>query len=281
MVLHAPAIGPLYGGVVAGLLHVVLGPDHLCTIATLSACQGAEAFGFGVRWAGGHITGLILVAVLLAALNAKCSSAAVQAYEHYADYVMGMLLFACGAYFLLSSEKYFDDEWNPKRSTCACHSHGSQKAAEEDEHAPLQPKGEEDHVPISDAGLRRVSSALMGFAQGIACPAGIVGMAFLREYVRSIWQVALFATVFFVVTSLAMGSLAMVYGMLTERFFSSKGLARFAYCASCLLSMTLGLAWLLLTATDCLNVYFGHAGVIHDGHGHHHAVKALFLAAPR
>lgn len=299
-------LGPLCGGIVAGVLHTVLGPDHLCTIATLSACQGAEAFGFGVRWAGGHLAGLALVAVVLAVLDNRCSSATMQAYEHYADYVIGLLLVAFGGYFLVSSGRYFDAEWNPKRATCACHS-ADAESGHEDENAFLLPKGQEaahaagphgaqgsgeeeahghsHHAGGQDAGFRRTGSVLMGFVQGIACPGGIVGLAFLRQYARSVWQLFLFAIIFFMVASLAMGGMAMAYGMLTQRCFSSKTLARTVYGASCCLSIMLGLTWVFLTATDRLDLYFGHSEMHHGWHDHNDAMKMdpktmLLLAAP-
>mmetsp|Transcript_92593 Transcript_92593/g.245962 ORF Transcript_92593/g.245962 Transcript_92593/m.245962 type:complete len:303 (-) Transcript_92593:73-981(-) len=298
--LHAPMLGPLAGGVIAGVLHTVLGPDHLCTIATLSACQGPEAFGFGVRWAGGHLAGLGLVAFVLAVLSSRCSSAAFQAYERYADYAIGSLLIAFGGYFLLRSGEYFDAEWAPKSATCACHSGGCEAdfescreseseeeavgdaAGEASERTPLLPE-EKAHAHGHHAGdFRRIGSVLMGFAQGVACPAGIVGMAFLQQYARSPWQLFVFAVIFFVVTSLAMGCMAMTYGMLTQRCVSSKSLARSIYGTSCLLSILLGLTWIILTATDRLHDYLGHD---HEDHGWLHGkdgTKAfLMLAAPR
>lgn len=287
MGLHPPVVGPLYGGIIAGLLHTVLGPDHLCTIATLSACQGTEAFGFGVRWAGGHIAGLGLVAVVLAVLGANCSSEAVQGYEHYADYGIGALLVIFGGYFIMNSGKYFDVEWNPNFAGCACHSHSSQADSEilhEEEHLPLRPKAREGDAAgheKHDGGLRRAGSTLMGFVQGVACPGGIVGMGFLHQYIRSFWQLLLFVSIFFVVTSLAMGCLAMAYGVLTQRYFTSATLGRAIYCASCLLSILLGLAWIILTMTDCLDLH-RHAGMHHGPHIDKGVAEApSLLAAPR
>lgn len=41
-------VHPVFGGVIAGVLHTVLGPDHLSSIITLSACQG-------MRFCGVHV----------------------------------------------------------------------------------------------------------------------------------------------------------------------------------------------------------------------------------
>merc|ERR1719401_2353453 len=123
-------ISPLTGGVIAGVFHVILGPDHLCTIVTLSACQGAEAFWFGVRWAGGHLAGMAVIAICFATFNYHTSNLNLETYEHYAYYGVGFMLMFMGVYFILFADKYFDQEWSPKQATCACHGHGQSPAAE-------------------------------------------------------------------------------------------------------------------------------------------------------
>eukprot|EP00971_Amphidinium_carterae_P180772 3585517-Amphidinium_carterae.1 len=85
-------MGPVSGGLVAGVLHVVLGPDHLCTIITLSACQGVQAFWFGVTWALGHLAGLAVVGMAVILMDASASEEKVNAFEHAADYVLGIVM---------------------------------------------------------------------------------------------------------------------------------------------------------------------------------------------
>lgn len=261
-------ISPVCGGVIAGVLHVILGPDHLCTIVTLSACQGAEAFWFGVRWAGGHLTGMAVIGTLLAFLTAAHGSAnfSFEAYEHYAYYCVGFLLMFMGTYFIMYADKYFDAEWAPKQASCACHAHpdngyGSGDAEAHNDHLP------EKHVFKPIAGMREMGSVLVGFAQGVACPAGVVGMVFLKQY--NMLEMCVFIAMFFTVTTLAMGLLAMTYGILTRNYISSKVLGRSVYYASCGLSLSLGALWVFLNATHRLDSLLGHDHD-HSGHGHHH-----------
>lgn len=297
MVLNTLGLGPLCGGVVAGVLHTVLGPDHLCSIVTLSACQGAEAFWFGVRWAAGHLSGMIVVAVVLSLLNYRVGGDVLETYEHYANYAVGFMLVFFGGYFLLHADEYFDSEWKPKKASCACHGHArDDEAPQASESTPLQkPKGASESTPLQKpkamkaaahthdvATVRKAGSTVVGFVQGIACPAGLVGMAFLRQYSDSMVEITIFITVFLLSTMLAMGLVAMTYGILTDRYVSSAALARGIYCTSCALSLTLGVAWIALNATGSLELFFphdhdhdhGHAHGAHDhdhhGHGHHH-----------
>jgi ABC-type nickel/cobalt efflux system permease component RcnA len=275
-------ISPLAGGVVAGALHVLLSPDHLCTIVTLSACQGAEAFWFGVRWAGGHLSGMLVIGLLIAALNYHSHGHLdLETYEHYALYGVGFMLMFIGGYFILFADKYFDEEWAPRQASCACHadhSHAEAKLLANERDTPSYGS----HSDVADfkkshgvkpiAGFREMGSVLVGFIQGIACPAGVVGMVFMKEY--NLVEMCIFLTIFFIVTTLAMGLLAMTYGMLTRSCVSSAVLGRTIYYMSCGLSLTLGAVWVVLNANHSLEGWLGHDhdhDHSHHGHDHSHA----------
>lgn len=274
-------IGPIWGGIIAGILHAILGPDHLSTIATLSVCQGAEAFWFGVRWASGHVSGMLTIGIVLSLLSWKYSDV-FETYEHYADYFIGFLLMMFGGYFLFQKDRSFDAERNLKSGSCGCCHQAGDDAAETEagssERSPLYFKPRNNN----NNNIRGTSSSIMGFVQGMACPAGLVGIVFLKQYVQSLPRTLLFMAVFFVITALSMGCMAMAYGVLTKRCISSATLAYCIYCASCLVSLVLGATWIILAASGRL------ALLGHDHHHHHHEhglphdESLLFiLAAPR
>lgn len=258
MIALTPWVGPVLGGIIAGLLHTVLGPDHLTTIATLSACQGASAFWFGVQWAGGHVGGMAVICLVFSILNATMGGVSLDAYEHYADYMVGLLLIASGLYFLSQSEKRLSREWKATHKSCSCHS--NVMGAEADEGTALAPGRQHQHG--SAWSMHDLSAMLIGFVQGCACPAGLVGIIFLKHY--AIFEMCIFVCVFLVATTLAMGSLAASFGMATK-YFASDSLSRVIYFTSCALSITLGLAWIILNATVGLEAAFGHH---HDHPGH-------------
>ena len=56
-----------------GIIHVLTGPDHLSALATLSANKGSgmNSFYLGAQWGVGHSIGLVFVAVILIAIDAK------------------------------------------------------------------------------------------------------------------------------------------------------------------------------------------------------------------
>merc|ERR1719382_650530 len=298
MQIHAGqhlVLGPLSGGVIAGVLHAVLGPDHLCTIVTLSACQGAEAFWFGVQWAAGHLTGMGVIGTVFVLLHANFGDEALESYEHYADYALGVLLILFGAYFLNNADLYFDSEWKPRKATCSCHGHHRQQPAPD--HGAGDPEsveGAEESAPLLGSQsrhldgrahvVRRMGSLLAGFVQGVACPAGVFGLLMLRQYAKNAFEMCLFIATFFAVTALCMGTMAMAYGVLTQRCISSGSLARLIYCCSCGASLLLGTLWIGLNACGALETLLGH---VHDhgtdDHGHHHHIhdhtrESLLLA---
>mmetsp|Transcript_172892 Transcript_172892/g.554361 ORF Transcript_172892/g.554361 Transcript_172892/m.554361 type:complete len:308 (-) Transcript_172892:65-988(-) len=297
---HVPfALNPIAGGIVAGVLHTVLSPDHLCTIVTLSACQGAKAFWFGFRWAGGHLAGMCSLGLVCLILKSSFGVSLWESYEYYMEYAIGTMLLACGLYFALNSEKYFDQEWSPKQATCACHAHCLPQDGSSSSHHHKHDGAEGDDeervrdrlLPLvkvheksaaSHWELRTTGSVLTGFVQGVACPAGLVGMSFLKGY--SMPNMFIFVMVFVIITTLSMGGIAMAYGVLTQRCVSSAALARSIYFASCGLSICIGLAWISLNATGVLHDVLGHDhdhGHDHgvDGHHHHHENEGLHSSA--
>mmetsp|Transcript_35567 Transcript_35567/g.62825 ORF Transcript_35567/g.62825 Transcript_35567/m.62825 type:complete len:322 (-) Transcript_35567:81-1046(-) len=305
------SFGPLTGALIAGVLHTVLGPDHLCTIVTLSACQGANAFWLGARWAGAHMVGLCIMGLLFSGLNSHASHINLEIYEHYADYAIGVMLLLVGGYFMVYADRYFDDEWSPRQATCACHSHlldSENMCRATAGHVHMQetsPDSGSEHsccaspcghskdvsygaaldlgmeearkgsypgavFDVSDKGrgLRKAGSMFAGFLQGIACPAGIVGITFLKQY--NFTEMCVFVSMFFVVTTICMGALAALYGTLTRHCVSSAALGRCIYYGSCVMSLSLGCLWIILNATTGIDNLMGHD---HSEHNHVHALQ--------
>jgi len=286
------AIGPVAGAILAGVLHTILAPDHLCTIVTLSAFQGSKAFWFGVRWATGHMLGMCVIGCISKVISSLCSTHGWEVYEHCADYVVGISLVLFGFYFLLNAVNYFDDDWAPQKPTCECHKHLFEE--ESPGHGHGDGHGERSHshidgeeskpsngssgpgkITAQQNGAREAGSVLVGFLQGLACPSALVGIVFLKRYHPI--EIAIFMCIFFIVTTVAMGILSMCYGMLTQRCFSTANLARGVFYASCALSIMLGICFIVLNANGTLDSYLGHD---HGGDDHGH-VYFRFSAKPQ
>src|SRR5512147_3146228 len=51
-------------GALAGLFHVLSGPDHLAAVAPLAAADGERGWIAGWTWGVGHASGVVVVAVI-------------------------------------------------------------------------------------------------------------------------------------------------------------------------------------------------------------------------
>jgi hypothetical protein len=93
-------ISILFLGLVAGVSHVVTGPDHVAALAPFSVEAQRRAWTVGLRWGAGHAAGIVAVALaaVLAAdrLDLRGLSAA-------GDYLVGGVLVAVGVWGLLHS----------------------------------------------------------------------------------------------------------------------------------------------------------------------------------
>jgi len=56
-------------GLVAGVFHVLSGPDHLAAVAPLAASDGARSLRAGWTWGLGHASGVMVVAMLAVLLR--------------------------------------------------------------------------------------------------------------------------------------------------------------------------------------------------------------------
>eukprot|EP00929_Paragymnodinium_shiwhaense_P115575 TRINITY_DN84545_c0_g1_i1.p1 TRINITY_DN84545_c0_g1~~TRINITY_DN84545_c0_g1_i1.p1 ORF type:complete len:379 (+),score=28.57 TRINITY_DN84545_c0_g1_i1:107-1243(+) len=109
-------------GLLCGLLQM-LGPDHLCTLMSLStSLQAQAALGIGAAWGMAHCSGTVLVCVLLQALRAR-GWVNGESWEHYGDYVVGGSLVLVSIYFALRESQFLseDSEGNVTVHSCDCH----------------------------------------------------------------------------------------------------------------------------------------------------------------
>jgi len=84
-------------GLVAGLVHVLSGPDHLAAIAPYAVTGKARAWRMGVRWGIGHGTGVLIVGVLALLLRQALPVAMLSAWSESS---VGLVLVAIGIWGL-------------------------------------------------------------------------------------------------------------------------------------------------------------------------------------
>jgi len=81
------------GGLFAGFLHVLMGPDHLAAVAPSAALRGRDAWRSGLRWGIGHSSGVIVVGIALILLRQIID---ISKYAWLGERCVGIALIAIG-----------------------------------------------------------------------------------------------------------------------------------------------------------------------------------------
>ena len=110
----------LVAGIVAGLVHVVSGPDHLAAVAPLAARPGDRLqWRAGFVWGVGHTSGVLLIGLLLIAFRSLLPLDAISAYS---ERLVGLALVALGVWAALRARDFHRDPTRP-------HSHPTEGAS--------------------------------------------------------------------------------------------------------------------------------------------------------
>src|SRR6185436_4280791 len=88
-------------GSLAGLVHVLMGPDHLAAVAPLAAAGRRRGWFAGWTWGIGHAAGVVAVAALAVLLRDVLP--AVDAISAWGERVVGAALVAIGLWALRRS----------------------------------------------------------------------------------------------------------------------------------------------------------------------------------
>jgi len=129
-------------GALAGLFHVLSGPDHLAAVAPLAASDRRRGWLAGWTWGVGHASGVVTVAALAVVLRDLLPP--VEAISAWSERLVGAGLIAVGIWALRRSA----------RVQPAAHAHGSLS------HDHL-------HVQAGPGWMRRLGHAHASFCLGV------------------------------------------------------------------------------------------------------------------
>lgn len=230
----------VFTGVLAGVLHVVSGPDHLAAVAPLAAGDRTRAWRQGLMWGIGHSSGTwILAAVALAfreALN-------VDAISTWSERIVGLVLIAIGIWSLqraLRTRVHIHAHTHDGSTHVHAHAHDTATA-----HAPHNAHSRAPHSHTHGAlGVGTIhglagTSHLLGVLPALALPTRTGAVSYVIAFgLGSIIAMTLFAA--------AVGVLASRSGKLGPRAGQ-----RFVVAAS-VLAMCVGVYWIFVS--------FGMAG---------------------
>ena len=93
---------PVLAGALAGLLHVVSGPDHLVAVAPLAIHKPVLGVQVGISWGLGHATGVIALGLIGVVARTMIP---VQRISSWSEVLVGGALVGIGAWALWQSRK--------------------------------------------------------------------------------------------------------------------------------------------------------------------------------
>ncbi|HZE98287.1 MAG TPA: hypothetical protein VE981_14750 [Planctomycetota bacterium] len=86
-------------GLIAGLIHVFAGPDHLAALAPLSLKARRRAWAVGFRWGLGHSSGVLVIAVIAFGLRQVVH---LEAFSSWGERLVGATMIVLGLWGLRS-----------------------------------------------------------------------------------------------------------------------------------------------------------------------------------
>jgi hypothetical protein len=210
-------------GAAAGLFHVLSGPDHLAAVAPLAVTDGRRSWLAGWTWGLGHASGVVVVALLAAALRELLPP--IEAISTWGERIVGVALIGIGCWAIR--------RW--MRIGPATHRHGAVA------HTHL-------HAQAGPAWARRLGHAhasfLMGILHGVAGSShffGVIPALALPGFAAA----AVYISAFGVGTVAAMTMFAAVVGAAGARVSHGTPVYRGMLLAAGVMAIAVGTYWLV------------------------------------
>ncbi len=219
----APSLVVL-SGLLAGVVHVVTGIDHLAALLPLSVGRRLRAWSVGARWGLGHSAGVTAIGLAAVLLRERLDLALVEAWG---ERLVGLMLVALGAWGL--------------RRAASLHVHAHEHAGQAHAHLHAHPASVARHDP----GARHHGHAAFaaGVLHGVAGTAHVLGV--LPALALPGWTASLaYLAAFAAGTIAAMAAFAALVGESSARLGADVGRLRRLAMAAGLLTIAVGLGWL-------------------------------------
>ncbi len=175
MVLHAEhthmAVGtPFFVGLIASMLHVVSGPDHLAAVTPLAIDNKLKAWIVGLGWGFGHTSGMLLIGLLFLLFK---NVIPVDLISGYSEVLVGFILVAIGiwAFYRIFKSQQFSQHAHPhshrdESGTVFTHIHAH-------DHPAVNNHSHSHLLPVKQSFI---SALLIGTLHGLAGVSHLIGM---------------------------------------------------------------------------------------------------------
>lgn len=189
-------------GLIAGVVHVFSGPDHLAAVAPLAVQPSGSAWRAGARWGLGHSSGVLLVGLLSLVFRELLP---IEWLSSWADRLVGLVLVGIGIWGIrqaLRAQVHVHE-----------HSHGGRRHA----HFHAHQHGAEHRHENPPAHTHSHAAFAVGALHGLAGSSHFFGV--LPALAFPSWSQALtYVGAYGIGTMLGMASFSSLVGMAAQRF---------------------------------------------------------------
>lgn len=225
---------PLFAGIAAAMLHVLLGPDHLAAVAPFAIERVKKAWKVGLLWGVGHLSGMLIIGVLFLLFK---DFIPIEEISGHSEKFVGVLLIILGIWILFKIYK-------PKKEHKHLHVHTKEEAIIHKHEHQHNHKKVHSHSH-ADVKQGNASTFFIGLVHGLAGIAHFLVFAPVIGFPMS--EAILYIVGFAIGTLFAMTAFAFVMGRIAafskrdhnDTFF--KGIR----VASALFAIIFGIYWML------------------------------------
>ena len=148
---------PLFAGIIASVLHVLTGPDHLAAVSPFALESKKKAWKIGLFWGVGHLLGMLSVGLLFLLFKDLIPFGKI---SNYSEKFVGIILIGLGMWIFL---KIFIEEKTHKH----LHIHSNENLLiHKHQHIHTTEKFHNHKHPKLKQGI--ISATSVGFIHGLA-----------------------------------------------------------------------------------------------------------------
>lgn len=246
-------------GTLAGLLHVVSGPDHLVAVAPLALKRPLVGLRVGLTWGVGHASGVILVGMAGVVLRVFTD---IELLSRWAEFIVGFVLIGVGVWAILQMRKVVlhrhphshtgppaelvaaasNPADNDRKGHCEAPRSGSSPDKEPLPHAHLHVHASmERHSTQAHQRHHARGSFVVGLVHGAAGTGHLLGV--LPSLALPPVAGALYLASYGVAAVVAMGAFGMLMGVIGCRL--QPNVLRSVMLGSGILAIVVGMIWLV------------------------------------
>ncbi|NOR29455.1 MAG: hypothetical protein GQ540_13110 [Lutibacter sp.] len=148
---------PLFAGIIAAMLHVISGPDHLAAVTPFAIESKKKAWKVGLFWGIGHLFGMLSIGVLFLLFKDLIP---IEKISEHSEKLVGVILILLGVWIFI---RIFKDEKNHKHT----HIHSTENPLIH-KHSHIHNSEKSNHHKHPNLKQGSIASLSVGFIHGLA-----------------------------------------------------------------------------------------------------------------